>query len=186
MNKLNESQKEQLSAYVDDEVGPQALSEITNPDSSLHRYQLIGDAIRGQVSDAAMVDVSASVSLAIAKEPSYSIQADSKQTKASQAQTAAPETTSWFDFSGWLKPIGGMAVAASVALVMVMVISQPDSPESDLNGASGPMATFDTQAVVSLPVSNNTNNANTFNTVIESEIDKEKLSKPEANTQTLP
>ena len=180
MNNLNDQQKEQLSAFIDNEVGPESLAEIDSADSSLHRYQLIGDAIRGQVSDASLIDVSAQLSLALENEPTYG---DAASQTAQNAATAQINSAPWFDFSGWLRPIGGMAVAASVAVVMVMVINQPDTSIPGASGTGGQMATFESQPVVSLPVSNNglsavgSANISTGNAVIDKKLDEnvEKL-----------
>ena len=152
MNNPDEKIKQDLSAFIDNEVGPEALSQVGAADPLLHRYQLIGEAIRGQVSDAAMVDVSAQVKLAIENEPAHGVAQQ-------QSSTKTVNSRSWFDISVWMRPLGGMAVAASVAIVMVMVVNQPDSEGVGSAGAGGQIANIEAVPVVSLPVNNvSTNN----------------------------
>lgn len=148
---MNDKHKEQLSAFIDNEIGPQALSEIEGGDPLLHRYQLIGEAVKGSLCDASLIDISAQVSLAIENEPAHSADLIKNERVKSSPQSSTAQ--SWFDLSGWLRPIGGMAVAASVAVVMVMVINQPETSEIGINGAGSQIA-IDTRPVVSLPVNN--------------------------------
>ena len=152
-SKLN---KEDLSAFIDNEVDAKTLSQIESTDPLLHRYQLMGEAMRGPVCDAAMVDVSAQVQQAIADEPVYGAipKRAPVQTKNSQP---------WFDFSAWMRPIGGLAVAASVAIVMVMVVNQPDPEGLGSGNGSGQMANIEIAPVVSLPVNNTTTNITDLN-----------------------
>lgn len=76
--------------------------------------------MRGELGEASMLDVSHQVREAIAHEP------------VPQADTIVvdDEKPGLFDmllgFSSWLRPVGGLAVAASVALVAVVVIQTPD------------------------------------------------------------
>lgn len=143
---MNDRHREQLSAFIDNEVGPEELSGLEAGDVSLHRYQLIGDAIRGSLSDASLVDVSAQVRAAIDAEPAHSI----STRKTAQATSS---TGTWFDLGAWLRPVGGLAVAASVAVVMVLVVSQPETGEIGINNSGGQVA-IDSRPVVSLPVNN--------------------------------
>ena len=148
---MNNNHKEHLSALIDNEIGPDALSDLEVNDSLLHRYQLIGDAIKGNLCDASLIDVSAQVRLAIESENAHSaapVKAESVKT--TQQVSSASH---WFDFSAWLRPAGGMAVAASVAVVMVMVFNQPESNDIGINGLGSQVA-IDTRPVLSLPVNN--------------------------------
>lgn len=147
---MNDKHKERLSAFIDNEIGPDALSELAAGDSLLHRYQLIGDAIKEDLCDASLIDVSARVKVAIESELTHS---DARIRTSKKSSSAQP----WIDFSAWLRPVGGMAVAASVAIVMVMVINQPETNEIGVSGAGSQVA-IDTRPVVSLPVNNVKNN----------------------------
>ena len=170
MNSPDEKSKQEFSAFIDNETGPDALSQIEDADPLLHRYQLIGEAIRGPVSDAALVDVSEQVKLAIENEPEHGVTQQ-------QSSTRTAERQPWFDFSAWMRPLGGMAVAASVAIVLVMVVNQPESDSIGTGGTGGQIANIEAVPVVSLPVNNvSTNNIN--NKVDEdSELDAKNLKK---------
>lgn len=116
---MNED-KEKISAWLDDavEYGEVDSLEVDRGEgiSTATRYQMIGDALRGKVSDAAMIDISASVSEAISREPALSA---SPRTQRSRQRERRP----LFDFGAWLRPVGGLAVAATVAMVMVVTLT---------------------------------------------------------------
>jgi len=113
--------KEKISAYLDNDLSPAELSALEPVDSgAASRYQLMGEALRGRPSDAAMIDVSAQVREALKNEslaPAEPVRTQLKQPR-----------QPLFDFSAWFRPLGGLAVAASVALVMVAVVTQIESP----------------------------------------------------------
>ena len=164
---MNESQKEQCSAFIDNEIGPKALSELEVNGDLLQRYQLIGEAMKGDLCDAALVDVSAAVSLAIESEPVHS----KVQGKISQKSSSSQP---WFNLGAWLRPVGGIAVAASVAIVMVMVVNQPETNESGIGAPAAQIAIDNTEPVMSLPVSNvNHNISDKINTKVVKSKDDE-------------
>lgn len=144
---MNDKHKEQLSAFIDNEIGPDELKNLDASDPALQRYQMMGDAIRGELSDASLVDISAQVKQAIENEPAHSV---SKRNVTQQSSNSQP----WFDLSAWMRPLGGMAVAASVALVMVVMVSQPDSDGVGPNNLGGQLANIESQPVMGLPVNN--------------------------------
>lgn len=153
---MNDKHKEQLSVFVDNEIEPEALAQLDAGDAVLYRYQLMGDAIRAEVIDASLVDVSTQVKLAVENEPVHCVvHKVISQQSVKQLQTSNRSTSeqSWFDFAAWMRPLGGMAVAASVAIVLVMVINQPDTEGNGITGIGGQLA-VDTRPVVSLPVNN--------------------------------
>ncbi len=118
--------KEKISAYLDDNLSPDELESMASIESESEfgvatRYQMVGEALRGQVSDAAMIDISAQVREAIQNEETYATERPARQAAKQPRQPL-------FDFSAWFRPLGGLAVAASVALVMVVVVTQIDSP----------------------------------------------------------
>lgn len=118
--------KEKISAYLDDSLSPGELESMASIENESEfgvasRYQMVGEALRGQVSDAAMIDISAQVREAVQSEETYT-------TERSSRQTAKQPRQPLFDFSAWFRPLGGLAVAASVALVMVVAVTQVDSP----------------------------------------------------------
>ena len=164
---INDNQKEQCSAFIDNEIGPKALSDLVPSGDLLQRYQLIGEAMKGDLCDASLVDVSAAVSLAIENEPTYSKVQEKISQKSSSSQP-------WFNLSAWLRPVGGMAVAASVAIVMVLVMNQPETTESGIGAPAAQIAIDNTGPVMSLPVSNvNHNISDKINTKVVKSKDDE-------------
>jgi negative regulator of sigma E activity len=142
---MNEN-KEKISAWLDDALeGGEARSlEVEQENhgfSTAARYQMIGDALRGRVTNASMTDISASVREAISREPALSPAAKPVRTQRN--------TRPLFDFGSWLRPVGGLAVAATVAMVMVVTLTdqQPGSGDAVI-------ANVGQQPVQALPVSN--------------------------------
>lgn len=128
---------ERLSAYIDDDLDEAEIEQlIAEQQSASHsergfseaaRYQMIGDALRGELSDASMVDVSAQVRQALRHESFDAVES---------AQSTNKRTTNKFNLVAWLdelfgsmaRPLAGMAVAASVAVLMVVTVIQTESP----------------------------------------------------------
>jgi negative regulator of sigma E activity len=139
--------KEKISAWLDDAIQYNELDSL-EIDSGKHafstaaRYQVIGDALRGRVADAAMIDVSASVREAIRQEGPLV----STHRPASAAQR---ERKPLFDFGAWLRPVSGLAVAATVAMVMVVTLTDQ---QTETNNPT--IANVGQQPVQSLPVNN--------------------------------
>lgn len=140
--------KEKISAYLDDSLSPDELESMASMDSESEfgvasRYQIMGEVLRGQVSDAAMIDISAQVREAVQKEETYA-------TERSSRKAAKQPRQPLFDFSAWFRPLGGLAVAASVALVMVVVVTQVDSPSGQGN-SQGNLIADAGQPAVNIP-----------------------------------
>ena len=146
MNTNNEKQTaEKISAYIDDALNADEMESLhgvndlveqsDNHFSVATRYQMVGDALRGELSDASMVDVSAQIHQALRRE-SFDAVVSAESVKKS------PPSKSRFDFFAWLesfaRPLTGMAVAASVAVLMVVTVVQMESPESGQQLASSP------------------------------------------------
>lgn len=134
--------KEKISAFLDNDMHPDALMSFSlsaeADDAKLaQRYQMMGDALRGEMSEASFVDVSDAVREALAGEniATQSVQDSVAQHAAPKASTpqhtgaavALPAKAGFFDFSSWFKPAAGMAVAASVAVVVVLSVTQQDA-----------------------------------------------------------
>ena len=118
--------KEKISAFLDndmhsDEIMSFSLSAEAEDAETAQRYQIIGDSLKGELSDAAFVDVSSAVREALANENI----ADSIADKVTPISATA-EKVSLFDVSSWFRPAAGMAFAALVAVVMVAVVSKQD------------------------------------------------------------
>lgn len=113
---MNDEIREQLSALADDELGelehPLLLGRMQR-DAALRdclgRYQLIGEVMRG---------AGASAGLGIAQRVQEAL-ADDTPVMASRNSSAR-----------WWKPLAGLAVAASVALVAVLVVTTTQQSES--------------------------------------------------------
>ena len=103
---MSEKQTESLSALMDgelDELGMRRLLNDMDSDPNVKaqwaRFHLMRDAVKGDMSPFAGVDISAAVSQALESEP------------VSQQQTAQKP---------WFKAVAGLSVAASVALAVVV------------------------------------------------------------------
>ncbi|MFC1589619.1 sigma-E factor negative regulatory protein [Pseudomonadota bacterium] len=135
MNIKNEKiSAEKLSAYIDDDLSAAEIEQLIAKHesseqkdfSSAARYQMMGDALRGELSDASMIDVSAQVREALRNESFDAVESApiSKQTKTDFNLVV------WLDsfFGPMVRPLAGMAVAASVAVLMVVAVVQTESP----------------------------------------------------------
>jgi sigma-E factor negative regulatory protein RseA len=106
---MSKETREHLSALVDGEISPDTsrfLVRRLGSDVELRatwaRYHLVRDCLRHQEGEIAHDDLSARISRAIENE-----QIEVKQPPA---------------YRRWLKPVGGMAIAASVALMAVSAV----------------------------------------------------------------
>ncbi len=140
--------KEKISAFLDndmhrDELMSFSLSAEADDAKVAQRYQMLGDALRGEMSDSSFVDVSHAVREALADENI------ADQMTAAEPKSSPPsEKSGFFDISAWLKPVAGMAVAASVAVVMVVSVTEQDD-----NAGVAPVATnVEVQPAVQLAV----------------------------------
>ena len=148
MNTKNEKPAaEKISAYIDDALSLDEIESLfgvnennDKPFSVATRYHMVGEAIRGELSDASMVDVSRQIHQALSDETFDT---------AEPARTVKPaqQTGSRFDFSAWLEsftmPLAGMAVAASVAVLTVVAVVQMESPEGGQQLVTLPATTQD-------------------------------------------
>ncbi len=102
---MNESNKEQLSAFIDGEHKTDHVLDKLIHDEEMKqtwaRYHLIGDCLRDNMPEQISNRVSQSVSQALQNEP-----------------TVLAPTKKQFNF----KPLAGFAIAASVAMVAVFTI----------------------------------------------------------------
>ena len=126
MSDLTDKRKEKISAFLDgdmhrDELMSFSLSSDPDDAKVAQRYQMVGDALRGEMSDASFIDVSHAVREALADEER--VVADIPKA----VDTSTSDKTGLFDLSAWFKPVAGMAVAASVAVVMVTTMSVQQS-----------------------------------------------------------
>ena len=114
---MTDTIKEQLSAFLDGEL-PEAettlllkrLERDEELKGTLSRYSLIGAALRTDGNFAAAQHVAARVNAVLAAEPAFSRRA-----------------LRWAPSAGWLKPLAGLGVAASVAAATLVLMPQWDS-----------------------------------------------------------
>jgi len=144
--------KEKISAFLDndmhrDELMSFSLSAEADDAKVAQRYQMVGDALRGEMSNSSFVDVSQAVREALADE-NIAEQMTAPVAKASSKplHEASAEKSGFFDLSGWFKPVAGMAVAASVAVVMVVTVTGQDT------GSVAPMASNNDTQLQTQPV----------------------------------
>ena len=145
MNANNEKQTaEKISAHIDealetDEIdsliaGNELSGDGDKSFSAAARYQIMGEALRGELSDASMVDVSAQIHQALRHELFDEI----------ESATPVKKSSLFESFSVWLesfaRPLTGMAVAASVAVLMVVAVVQMESPDGGQQLAASPAA----------------------------------------------
>lgn len=136
---LSSKRKEKISAFLDndmqlDELMSFSLSGETDDAEVVRRYQIVGDTLRGEVSESSFVDVSHAVREALANEQSYSIEPmKTAPGHSPESKSTASNANSLFGLSSWFRPVAGMAVAASVAVVMVVTLS-----EQSADGFSSP------------------------------------------------
>lgn len=110
--------KQQLSELLDNELNVSEIDGFLNDlkrdpladGETLQHYQLIADAMKDEISDASFLDISGAVMHAIDAEPPL---VPAKPVK---------RRSSRFDWSNWTRPVAGMAVAASVAVVTVVTL----------------------------------------------------------------
>jgi len=130
---MNDEIREQLSALADDELNemerPLLFSRLER-DSALRaclgRYQLIGEVMRGGIAETATLGVADRVQEALQQDSTVSVPGQ-------------------LDRGGgrWLKPVAGLAVAASVALVAVLAVT---SVQETATESTPPLASTGTAA----------------------------------------
>ncbi|MFV9614847.1 MAG: sigma-E factor negative regulatory protein [Gammaproteobacteria bacterium] len=145
--------KEKISAFLDndmhrDELMSFSLSAESDDVKTAQRYQMMGDALRGEMSESSFIDVSHAVREALVNENiGDEIAAAKAESLSGQISEPLSGKQGFFNVSAWFRPVAGMAVAASVAVVMVVTLSAQDS------GGLAPVAVnIDQQPVVQQPV----------------------------------
>lgn len=143
--------KEKISAWLDDAIDSKDVEslqaeQVSQTFSTAARYQMIGDAVRGNLTDASMIDISASLREAISREPEFNqVVRPARSSQPDSRRNVRP----LFDFGSWLRPVGGLAVAATVAMVMVVTLTDQQTGTDD-----AVVANVGQQPVQALPVNN--------------------------------
>lgn len=117
---MTDALNSQVSAFIDDELrdgeGELLIRRLCSDDDlrqTAARYAMIGNAVRGSM-EAIRADLSGNIMRAIERD-------DGQQMEASETPSAS---------RGWLRPLAGGAIAATVALAAVMLVRAPP-PEQD-------------------------------------------------------
>lgn len=112
---MNMESREHLSSFMDGEVSQETgrfLVRRLGADADLRQawasYHLIRDCLRHQDGHIAQVDLSGRVRAALSREPAVTAMAEAGK--------------------GWFKPVFGAALAASVAVMAVLTVSNGKSP----------------------------------------------------------
>lgn len=121
--KTEPKREEQLSALLDNGLDDQQLQRFLQDlkrdplvdAETARRYQLIGDAMRDDLDQVSFMDISGAVHRAVECEAEHHVTEESTVKHKSNANVSR--------FFNWLKPIGGMAVAASVATVTLLTFN---------------------------------------------------------------
>ncbi len=114
MNQRNEN----ISALLDNQLDEQELQsfmqdlkrDLVADGETVQRYQMIGEVMRGEMDETAFMDISAAVHRAVEQEPPLA------ETPLAAPKAKAPV----LNLSAWLKPLSGLAIAASVAMITVV------------------------------------------------------------------
>ena len=125
-HKHDKQRNEQLSALLDNELKLEELTQLMDDlgrdplaqGETLQRYQLVGKTLRGELDAAAFMDISAAVQRAIAADT----------VSLSPVRQLQPR---WLPgMQTWRRPVAGLAIAASVAMVTVMSVRLLQQPVS--------------------------------------------------------
>jgi len=131
--------KEKISAFLDndlhrDELMSFSLSAESDDAKIAQRYQMMGEALRGEMSDSSFIDVSYAVREALAAEnivdDSIAVEGLSQQTSGlnNKSESGRSVLSAW-DLSAWFRPAAGMAFAVLVAVAMVLTVSEQESDD---------------------------------------------------------
>ena len=134
----NEQRDEQLSALLDDGLDDAQLQSFMQDlkrdpiadAESAQRYRLIGDVMRDEIDQASFMDISAAVHRAVEQEPEYSLQPNKDKVEKKSSSFNLSNL-----LSSWVKPLSGMAVAASVAMVTLVTFNTVQNESADVSSS---------------------------------------------------
>lgn len=159
---MTDSVKEQLSACLDGELPPGELDLLLkrlerDPElrGSLGRYALLGEALRGRQPVAASRGFADKVEAALDAEPPIVPEATPVAASAAKAVKHALGSAA---FAKWLQPVAGVAIAAGVATVALLVLQPATLPTQQVavTAATAPIPQPATTAPRSYTVPTNT------------------------------
>jgi len=148
----NSKRQQQLSAILDNDLDQQEINEFMqdlkrDPDAdaeSMKRYQLVGDVLRDELNAASFMDISAAVHRAVDQEPDF-------QT-VSSPMAAKKRSKTRLDLSTWIKPLTGMAIAASVAMVTIVSFNSIETDQANNPSAALAKANVEIKKSTIVPV----------------------------------
>jgi len=119
--------KEKLSAFLDNDLHQDELMSFSLSSEPEHaklaqRYQMMGEVMRDELSDASFVDVSQAVREVLANETIEIEQSEQKELK-----PASKDVSAGWNLAAWFRPVAGMATAGLVAVVMVVTLSSQET-----------------------------------------------------------
>ncbi len=164
MKKSDIKREEQLSALLDNALDRQQLDSFMQDlkrdpledAETAQRYNLIGDAMRDELDQSSFMDISGAVHRAIEQEPVHEPSAQQASSSFQPLSALAGLLTDW------IKPVTGMAVAASVAMVTLFTFNTVQDSESE--NAPVQLAQSAAPQKMSVDISRNVRVASTLNT----------------------
>lgn len=162
-----QKREEQLSSLLDNALSDEELSSFMQDlkrdpiedTQTAQRYHLIGDAMRDELDVTSFMDVSATVQRAIEHEPELNESIVSPQHKTFNLLSLV---------STWTKPLTGIAVAASVAMVTFITFNNVQNVD-DSTQSSGLVQSSSIERV-DVEISNNVQVASTLKIVKKEEL----------------
>ena len=130
-----EQNNEQLSALLDSALDDQQLQSfmqdlkrdpIADAEAS-QRFRLMGDVMRDELDQSSFMDISSAVHRAIEQEPGHQ-ETGHNETPVVHRKKQGFKLS--LLFSNWVKPLTGMAVAASVAMVTLVTFNSLQSGDN--------------------------------------------------------
>lgn len=148
MDKLGQ---EWVSAAVDGETDAQTMAELvadTHSHDKWHNYHMIGDAMRGELPQTLVLDLSASIAAAIEREPAIvapqlasnttaKLTAEAERVAVANEQSGAERN----NVVSLFKQFGQYAIAATVALFAVVGVQNYNQSTEDEAGAAPVLVT---------------------------------------------
>lgn len=148
MDKLGQ---EWVSAAVDGETDAQTMAELvadTHSHDKWHNYHMIGDAMRGELPQTLVLDLSASIAAAIEREPAIvapqlasnttaKLTAEAERVAVANEQSGAERN----NVVSLFKQFGQYAIAATVALFAVVGVQNYNQSTEDDAGAAPVLVT---------------------------------------------
>lgn len=133
-------QKEKLSALMDGEnIDNEVISSLSQDrtlQQSWHRYHLIRDTLRGDMSEVVHLDIADKVAAALEMEPA--IKASVQPTVSQPHPATWQKMPFWQKIRPWFSQVGQIGIAAGVSLAVIVGVQQYNQQGID-NAPEGPV-----------------------------------------------